>query len=338
VTYRFRHDAARRSDAGAQAQAAALLGGMAAVLAVCAWFLAGVDGLVMAAAVVLVVGLTVPQVPPATVMRLFGAVPIEPWRLPEVTRTVALLARRAGLAAPPALYWVPDRRMNAFAVGNRRQSAIGLSNATLRALGPRELSAVLAHEVSHIAAGDTGLMRVALGIGQITRLTSFFGVTASLLLVLASGGGVVPVHVVLVFAAAPTAVTLLQLAFSRNREFAADLGAAQLTGDPLALVSALETIEASRRGSWPWRLGGPADVVVPSWLLTHPPVRLRVERLMAHVEARPSLHGTPWDAPVGALRGPDRRGPAAPVRDGWPPSPWGPRPGWPGSPHTRAML
>src|SRR6056297_1026143 len=150
MSYRFRDDAARRTDAGSQLQAAALLAGMAAVLAACAWFLAGPDGLIMAAGIVLAVALTVPRVPPATVMRLLGAVPIEPWRLPEVSRTVALLAQRAGLATPPALYWMPERRMNAFAVGNRHQSAIGLSNATLRALGPRELSAVLAHEIAHV--------------------------------------------------------------------------------------------------------------------------------------------------------------------------------------------
>ncbi len=292
MTYRFRHDVARRSDTESVLHATALLAGMAGVLALCAWFLAGLDGLVTAAAVVVTAAVVVPRVPPATIMRMVKAVPIEPWRMPEVSGMVAELARRAGLAAPPALYWVPDRRLNAFAAGDRERSAIGLSDAALRHLTPREAEAVLAHEVAHIAAGDTGLMRVAMGIGQVTRLTSFIGLTGSLLLVLGTtGSAVVPAYVVLVFAAAPTAVTLLQLAFSRNREFAADLGAAQLTGDPLALVAALEKIDVMQRGRWPWRLGGPADVVVPSWLLTHPPVRLRVERLLAHVEARPP---SPW--------------------------------------------
>jgi Do/DeqQ family serine protease len=206
---------------------------------------------------------------------------------------------------------------NAFTVGERDDAAIGLSDGVLRALGPREARAVLAHEIAHISAADIGLLRLTEILGQATRATCFLGLAGALLVFL-TAGPVVPLWAVLLFAAAPTAVTLLQLAVSRNREFAADLTAAELSGDPLALISALDKIEGLTRRHLLRELGTLSGVMLPGWLRSHPPTPERAQRLMAHID-RDKL-----PAPL-----------AAPPRDGDLPirralGPWG---AWTGGAH-----
>ncbi|NBC31719.1 MAG: M48 family metalloprotease [Alphaproteobacteria bacterium] len=251
---------------------------IAAVPAVCAWLLAGLTGVVMTALLVGGLMAVIPNLSPATVMRMFRARPIAPWDAPELKRMVRELGRRAGLDEPPALYWLPEQRVNAFSTGDARRSAIALSDMTLRVLSPTQMSCVLAHEMSHVTAGDTGSMRVAAALAQVTQLVTLLGLFA--ILSVYFSGGSMALWIVFVFAFAPTAVTLLRLAFSRDREYAADLFAARLTGDAPAVAETLQHIDALSRRGWAGYMGDLAGAM-PRWLSTHPPTGERVRRLMA---------------------------------------------------------
>jgi len=89
--------------------------------------------------------------------------------------TISLPFGPAGLPQVPALYYVPSRMLNAFAVGQSEEVAIALTDGLLRHLTLRELAGVLAYEVSHVRNQDLWIMGLADAIGRLTSLISFFG-------------------------------------------------------------------------------------------------------------------------------------------------------------------
>jgi len=280
-----------------------LFGALIGILAGCVWLIAG-DAAVLGLLAVLGAGLAaVLRLSPHLVMRFHRGVAVEPGRVLGLDRALGALAMRAGLPAVPALYWLPGGGINALAAGGRRAAAIGVSDGAFRLLSRREMTAVLAHEVAHIAAGDTRLMALGDMIARTTRDVAVFGLAACLLLLLATADpDQVPLALVLLLALATPAAAALQMALSRNREFAADLMAVRLTGDPLGLVEALEKIERLSAGPWSWlfrrRAGGE-----PSRLLrTHPDSAARVARLLEQVRLVPApLPVAPvgWRLPLG---------------------------------------
>jgi heat shock protein HtpX len=191
--------------------------------------------------------------------------------------------------------------LNAFAVGKPDNAAVAVSEGLLRSLSRRELAGVLAHEVSHIRSGD---MRVMLLAEMVARLTGCFG-SIGLLLALLNlpllALGMTPVSwwVIWVLVASPTLSMVLQLALSRSRERAADLDAARLTGDPLALASGLQKIGAFEAGIlesiWFRHRHGPES----SWLRTHPATQERVRTLL-ELAGRDSARGPRPHAPAWA--------------------------------------
>jgi heat shock protein HtpX len=215
-------------------------------------------------------------------MRLFRARPLSPHEAPALIQLVESLARRAGLADTPRLYYLPSDVMNAFTSGTRRNAAIALSDGLLRRMAWREISGVIAHEMMHIVNHDTRLMAFA---DLTSRLTGFLSLTGQLLLLinlplLILGQETIPLLPILVLIAAPSISALVQLALSRSREYEADLGAVELTGDPLGLASALNKLEAPRNGLLS-RLFHPGPRIPdPSLLRTHPPTEERVRRLL----------------------------------------------------------
>ena len=117
--------------------------GMLGLLATLGWLVAGVEGLVgvfVSGGILMLVGL---RVSPALVLRLYRARPLSPPEAPTLFRVVTALAARAELSRPPALYYVPSRIINAFAVGGHNDSAICVSDGLLRALNQEELVGVL---------------------------------------------------------------------------------------------------------------------------------------------------------------------------------------------------
>ena len=261
---------------------AVLLGGMGMVAWVCTTALFGPEAALWAmAGLGLAIALT-PAAPKELMLRLVRARPVAPWQFPDGVRLVRALAQRAALPRAPALYVAPSATPNAFAVGAPGDSAIVVTDGLLRLLDRRELAGVLAHEISHIANRDLWIMGLA---DMLTRATGMFALAGQMLLffnlpLALMGAPVVPWAVPLVLIAAPLAMTLLQLALSRAREFDADLGAARLTGDPIGLASALAALE--RRSFSFWRLLFPLPRQPDSVLLrTHPATRDRIARLEA---------------------------------------------------------
>ncbi|RIK29446.1 MAG: peptidase M48 [Chloroflexi bacterium] len=272
-----------------------LLAGILLILALLGWFLAGATGIIWAVVLGAFSLLFGQQLSPQLVLRMYRARPLAPQEAPGLYQIVHELARRAGLAAAPTLYYVPSRLLNAFAVGTRRNAAIGVTDGMLRTLTERELTGVLAHEMSHIRNNDMRVMGIADVASRITGLFSTFGKLLLFLNLPLILMGETPISwwAILLLIFAPLISGLLQLALSRTREFDADLGAVQLTGDPLGLASALNKLEYYSVNIWQQILFPGYRVPDPSLLRTHPHTKDRIARLR---QLAPTAQQTPHPA------------------------------------------
>ena len=261
-------------------QAVLLLGGMVAVLALLAWAFFGLFGLLVALGVAVVV-LALRPVPSARlVLAMYRAREIPPWVLPDLHRYLQVLAARARLPAVPRLYYVASLQSNAFAVGRRDGAAVAVTDGLLRNLTSRELVGVLAHEISHVRAGDLWIMSLSDVLGRITHALAYAGVLALLFtLPLSLGGDYPALWLFVVLGLLPTVVSLLQLALSRSREYEADLEAAVLTGDPEGLARALERLERTTGRIWERLMVPHRRAPDPLLLRTHPATEERTRRL-----------------------------------------------------------
>jgi heat shock protein HtpX len=216
------------------------------------------------------------------VLRMYRAVPLTYRSSPDLTELVEELARRAKLAETPQLFYIPSSAPLAFSVGLGRCGAIALSDGILRLLSWREITGVVAHEVSHIAGNDTRVMGVADVASRLVSTVSFAGqmlIIFNLPLYLLSDVSMpwIPLFAMIF---APLLMTLLQLALSRSREYEADLTASQLTGDPLGLASALERMELSQNQQLRRLFLPYGKIEAPSILRTHPGTAKRIKRLV----------------------------------------------------------
>lgn len=263
-------------------QTGLLLGGMGLLLAMLGWTVLGPDGVIWTVLLGLLMLALTPRISSRMVLRMYRAREIDPYTAGDLYGLLTELARRAGLAVVPRLYYVPSRVLNAFAVGHREDAAIGVTDGLLRSLRSRELAGVLAHEVSHIRHNDMRVMGLA---DMVSRLTSGLSLAGQILLLISIPLillGVVRVSLLPIFLLiiAPTLSSLLQLGLSRTREYDADLGAAELTGDPQGLASALHKLERLQ-GGWMEQVLFPGRRLPdPSLLRSHPPTAERVRRLL----------------------------------------------------------
>jgi len=259
-----------------------LAGGSLLLLVACAYVFAGLAGIFWAA---LLGGLSLwmsARMSPDLILRLYKARRLEPEDFPEGHRILRLIAARADLPAPPDLYYVPSNLMNAFSVGTPQDSAIGVTDALIRRLTPRQFAGVIAHELSHIRNEDIKVMALADMVSRLTSVMSMVGLFTLFLNfpAILAGGGRVPWLGIALLWTAPTIGALLQLALSRAREYDADLDAAGLTGDPEGLASALVHLEKSQGRMWEMMLPG-GRVPQPSVLRSHPKTSERVRRLLS---------------------------------------------------------
>jgi heat shock protein HtpX len=232
-------------------------------------------------------------------LRMAGAREVSPAEAPELHATVARLAAKAGLPMPRVAI-VESDAPNAFATGrNASRGLVAVTTGILRILDRRELDAVLAHELGHIKNRDILVSAVAATIaGAITMVANM----AQWALIFGGfggddeeeGAGSLVGGLVMIFVA-PIAATIIQFAISRSREFGADKRGAEVSGDPLALASSLEKLEA-----WSQRVPLPVNpavshlfIVKPltgrslqSLFSTHPSTEQRVARLRALAGAR----------------------------------------------------
>lgn len=268
---------------------AALLAALTALFALLGQAFGGTTGMLVALVFALVMNGAAYWFSDRLALSMARAQPVTRAEAPEVYWMVEDLAARAGVPAP-RVYLIDDPSPNAFATGrNPNHAAVAVTTGLLQLLDPRELYGVLAHEFAHIKHRDILLTSLAATIaGAITALANLF----QLALIFGQheddeeGTGLFGALAMLILA--PIAATLLQLALSRSREFAADARGAQLAGDPLPLAEALRKLE---QGTWlrprevnpasaamyivhPFAAGGMLRL-----FQTHPPVAERIARL-----------------------------------------------------------
>ncbi|ENW0003565.1 zinc metalloprotease HtpX [Escherichia coli] len=262
-------------------QTALLVLTLLGIAAVAGSLLLGDGGLWLALAAAGFTLLLEPAAASGLTLRLYGARPLHPDEAPDLWAVLRELAARAGLPAVPVPHYVPSGVVNAFATGSKHHAAIALTDGLLRSLTPRELTGVLGHEIAHIANEDLRVMGLADSISRLTHLLALLGQLAIVLSLPALLLGVAEVNwpALLLLAVAPQLALLAQLGLSRVREFDADRLAAELTGDPHGLASALAKIERVSRSWRAWLLPGWGNPE-PSWLRTHPATAERIERLL----------------------------------------------------------
>jgi heat shock protein HtpX len=278
-----------------------LLIAMAALLSYCGWTVAEWDGILWSLVGGAMMLVLVRRVPPGLVLHAIGARPVARWEEPMLYEILDELCRQAGLYHVPHLCWVGDRFPVAFTIGGGEATTIALSEALVREMTAREIRGILAHEIVHIRNGDLALMQLAMVVGQLTRTVSqiaFLLVFFSLFLRTVSAPSL-PIVPLLVLAFAPLGVGLLQLALSRTREGEADLEAAELTGDPHGLASALGKLRHQEQMLLRGRFPTAAPLRVPSLFRDHPATDERIQALLAMPQ--PHGRGAPDDDPMNHL-------------------------------------
>jgi heat shock protein HtpX len=216
---------------------------MVALVLVVALQVFGSAGIVaVAAGVVMLAFLTLQRGRPEIPREL---IPVYHRQAPELYSILKKLSGRAGLKRVPGVYLLPEELMNAATLETREGPLIVLTPMTVQQLNRRQLTGILAHEVAHLEYRDTLLLQLTNMVHTITQSIAqvawFMLIVFFPLLVLS--GGVFPFYLVVLLFIAPVASVLLQMAFSRSREFNADLGAVELTGDPEGLAEALDRID-----------------------------------------------------------------------------------------------
>ena len=229
-----------------------LVGGMTLLTAAAAFLILGWLGLLGGVMLVGVLALLAPMVPPAIMMRLYRAQPMNRKNGRDFYLILNELVARSGMTHRPALHVVPSLTLSAFSVGTPERAAIAVTEGLLRKLSLRQVAGVLAHELSHIRNNDLRLLSLADAMTRVMQLLSWLG----LVLIIAylpqyfGGNARVPWLGLVLLYLAPTLSTLLQLALARTREYDADLDAINLTGDPAGLASALLLIERHQGHIW----------------------------------------------------------------------------------------
>jgi len=210
---------------------------------------------------------------------------LAPGELPWLQDAAEELSRKAGIPTPK-MYISPDPQPNAFAAGrNPSVAVVCINEGLINAMGRREVIAVLAHEIGHIRNRDTLIMTV------VAAFATFISLLANIAWFLPRGDNEDrnPISDILVMLLAPISATLIQMAVSRTREFAADRTAAELMGEPTSMMNALASLE---RGTHrvPSYTAQPATahmyIAAPftggglmKLFMTHPPIEERIARL-----------------------------------------------------------
>ncbi|WP_206533550.1 zinc metalloprotease HtpX [Mesorhizobium sp. M5C.F.Cr.IN.023.01.1.1] len=288
--YLLDSEALRQQRALNRLHSVTILIGLMALAAWTGYVISGSDGIVFGlilSGITLLVGSASGG---ALFRQAYGAIVLDRHSDPELVMLIAELARRAGLPRAPTLHLLPSPVLQAMAAGDREDPAIAVTSGLLQTLPPRELAAVLAHEIAHIRHGDIFIMRLAATAGAMTQVMSSVGLFLlfALLPVLWATGEFLSPFGILLLTFSPTVSDLLQLSLSRRREFLADAGAVELTGDPQALALALRRIEAIQGDDWERFDSRGARWL--HWFRTHPSTSERIARLAELVSpVRPDL-------------------------------------------------
>jgi heat shock protein HtpX len=256
---------------------------MGAILSLLGFILAGVHGILWAAVLGVLILVISPNISPSFIFSLYQGKLLTANDAPGLYQITQELSCRAGLPARPELYYLPSQLMNAFSVGTSKNSAIGLSDSLLTTLTMREITAVLAHEISHIQHNDVRVMTYADILNRITNTLSLTGFLLIFLNLPLYFLGLVTISwpALGILILAPTIMSFLQLSLSRMKEFDADRHAISLTNDPEGLAMALSKLEVYESSIFDILFGRGHRGTIPSVLRTHPDTEERVKRLLS---------------------------------------------------------
>jgi heat shock protein HtpX len=232
------------------------------------------------------------------VLKMYGAQEITANDDPELYGLVQDLTTRAGLPMP-RVYIIPEETPNAFATGrNPEHAAVAVTQGIRRILNKRELAGVLGHELSHVKHRDILISSIA---ATLAGAISYLAYMAQWGMMFGGGrdreeggGGGNILSLLFMMIVAPLAAMLIQMAVSRSREYGADDGGAKVTGDPLALASALRKLQMGAQNIPMQVNDATANATAHMFIVnpltggglanlfsTHPPMEERIARLEA---------------------------------------------------------
>ena len=225
------------------------------------------------------------------VLKMYNAREVDAETAPQFYNMVKELAQNAQLPMPK-VYIIDEDQPNAFATGrDPEHAAVAATTGIMRILTERELRGVMAHELAHVKHRDTLISTISATIAGAISSIAQFGM-------LFAGGhdrerNVHPAVAILIMILAPIAAMLIQMAISRAREFEADRGGAEISGDPTALAAALkkihdyahqipmETAEQHPETAQMMIINPLSGEGIKGLFSTHPQTQERIARLMA---------------------------------------------------------
>ena len=231
------------------------------------------------------------------VLKMYGGQEVTAQDDPELYGMVQDLAQRAGLPMPK-VYLLPQDTPNAFATGrNPEHAAVAVTDGIRRILSKRELAGVLGHELSHVKNRDILVSTIAAtlagAIGYLAQMAQWAMIFGGNRDRDEEGGGNI-FGLIVMMIVAPIAAMLIQMAVSRSREYGADEGGAKVTGDPLALASALRKLHMGAQNIPLHVNNATANATAHMFIVnpltghglaslfsTHPPMEERIARLEA---------------------------------------------------------
>ena len=227
-------------------------------------------------------------------LKMYKAQPVTREELPRAYEVVERMTQRMGIPMPK-IYVIPTESPNAFATGrNPKHASVAVTHGILGLLNDEELEGVLAHELGHVQNRDILTSSIAATLAGAITLIARMGYWASLFGGAGQGGGSRQrgggASGLFMLILAPIAAMLIQLAVSRSREYEADATGAKTTGNPYALASALEKIDAYSKRVPMVASPSSAHLFIAQPLVgggmftnlfsTHPPMQKRIERLI----------------------------------------------------------
>jgi heat shock protein HtpX len=271
-----------------------LLGALTGLILGIGQWLGGSQGLISAFVFALLMNFGSYWFSDKIVLAMYRAREVNEAEAPMLYGIVHNLALRAGMPMP-RLYIIPSEAANAFATGrNPQHAAVAVTDGILRLMNERELTGVLAHELSHVSNRDILISSIAATLAGVIMMIADMARWGAIFGGMPrdnereGGGGVIGLIAMSILA--PIAAVIIQMAISRTREYAADDTGAHTSGDPLGLAAALGKLgaaseriplDASPQTSHLFIVNPLSGRSLMQLFSTHPPLEERIARLRA---------------------------------------------------------